>query len=400
MDNLETRIKILRELLTCVNNIFWSEFDAEFVPVFSNAIHKEAFHLFFSLDDYGNAAAKEYQGKPYLRTNSMGMVWISDVQLENGSPVKYHVLGPVFLDDYSRKKIESEMNKLQLSIPTKRSFMEVVRELPIITLKHFYEYGIMLHYCLTNEKVTIADFYKEETKYKDGVLGDDANDLHGTYEAEQEILRFVEEGNINYKEKIAKLAMYGRLGKLSSGDYLQEMKQHVMIFIALCCRAAIKGGLDPETAYQLSDMYIQSLESCFSLDALTDISHGMLDDYINRVHKIRTDTGISPQIQTACDYLSLNLDKKINIHELANRIGYADYYFTKKFKKEIGMSVADFMMEKRIAKAKELLKNTNISIQDIANQLTFGSPSYFAKSFLSKTGMTPGEYRLKWMKTN
>lgn len=402
MDNVDERVQLYRELLTSVNNVFWSEYDAvDYAPLYSNAVHKGAFHLFFSMDhkDAEMPKIQDYLGKPVLRTNSLGMAWISDAEIKDGKANKIHVLGPVFLDDGYRTKVEIEMNRLQLSIPVKRVFMEVVEELPIIPLKRFYEYGIMLHYCLRKEKVGISDYMHYAEKLPETFREED-DEIHGTYEAEQQILKFVEDGNLAYKERKNKLVTFGRLGKLSSGNYLQEIKQHVMIFIALCCRAAIRGGLASETAYQLSDMYIQRLEYCKAIDNVGEVSHTMMDDYVRRVHAVKLNAGISPQIQSICDYISLNLEKKIDSHELASRLGYADYYFTKKFRREVGMSVAEFSMQKKLERVQELLKNTNISIQDIASQLAFGSPSYFTKIFCRKVGKIPAEYRLRWKEQN
>ena len=145
----------------------------------------------------------------------------------------------------------------------------------------------------------------------------------------------------------------------------------------------------------LSDRYIQSLENSNTIAEAAEISNTMYDDYIQRVHQIKTNTGISHQIQACCDYISLHLNEKLDVHALASSVGYTDYYFTKKFKQEIGLNIRDYATQKKIERAKDLLRMHVKSIQDISDELGFSSQSYFGELFHKATGMSPGEYRNK-----
>lgn len=398
MDRIEADMKFLRELLTCVHNLYFTEYDAGFNPVYSNAPLFNAIHIFLSLDgtmrDYSPNEIR-YEGKPVLNTNSMGMTWISDMEMREGKLYKIHVLGPVFLDDFSFLKVDKALQKMDISAALKIQVKSIIKELPIIPILRFYEYGIMLHYCLTGEKIAISDFAFMD--YKKAPQEDNisfSEERHGTYMMEQQLMKFIEDGNINYRKEKDRIISHGKVGKIASGDYLRQIKNAVIIHVALCSRAAIRGGLSPETAYLLSDRYLQSVENCNTLAEVTEISTSMYEDYVYRVHQIKTNSGISPQIQACCDYISLHLEEKLDVHAMASRVGYTVYYFTKKFKQETGLSVRDFAMKKKVERAKDLLKLHDKSIQDISDELGFSSQSYFGDVFHKSTGMTPGEFRL------
>ena len=170
------------------------------------------------------------------------------------------------------------------------------------------------------------------------------------------------------------------------------MKNYVVVYIALCCRAAVQGGLDVETAYTLSDQYLQSVEDAGNLSALHELSNAMIKDYIERVHRVKLSCELSPQIRMACEWISLTPQLQ-SIHSLAEKLGYTDYYFSKLFKKETGKTVREYILAQKIEAAKRMLTANNLSVAEIADQLGIESQSYFTASFRSATGMTPTEYR-------
>ena len=119
----------------------------------------------------------------------------------------------------------------------------------------------------------------------------------------------------------------------------------------------------------------------------------MYDDFIQRVHKHRTNPNLSPQIQKCVDYIEMNLDKKIVAADLATLVGYTEYYLTHKFKEESGLSVTNYTKFAKIERAKVLLKSTEMSVREISEQLGFVTRNYFSRVFQEVTGKTPVEFR-------
>lgn len=102
---------------------------------------------------------------------------------------------------------------------------------------------------------------------------------------------------------------------------------------------------------------------------------------------------ISGQIKSVCDYIAIHIKEKLSITQLARQAGYTEYYFSHKFKNEVGYSVSDYIKREKIRQAKLLLSGTQMSIQEISDELSFGSRSYFSSSFQKETGLSPSEYR-------
>jgi two-component system response regulator YesN len=63
------------------------------------------------------------------------------------------------------------------------------------------------------------------------------------------------------------------------------------------------------------------------------------------------------------------------------------------FKKEMGETITEYINRVRIDKAKKMLQQVNFKIYDIAQELGYQNPSYFAFQFKKSTGYTPAEYR-------
>lgn len=404
MKNIDERIDIFRELLSSVNNICITEFDMDYKVVNSNSPYLEMFYLLLMceqtfldnlmlLEKEKKLVGSEIDIKPAIFTNAMGITWISEIFMREEKINRIYMLGPVFLDGYSVNLIDNQVNRFNPSIVTKHRFMETIKEIPVIDLSRFYEYGIMLHCCLTGEKITLDDFLYPDL---DENLPENGNlqEYQGMYMVENEILKLVEEGNMRYETEMERFISFGKIGKMADSDYLRQIKNIVIIFCALCSRAAVKGGLSTEISYQLREVYIRKVEQADTLSKVNEVNRSMLEDYVLRVHQGKMLSGeLSPQVKESCDYIDLHLRDRADIHYLASRLGYTDYYFSNKFKKETGLNIRDFINKKKIEVAKEMLANSHMQIQEVCIELGFNSQSYFGKIFRKEVGMSPGEFR-------
>ena len=208
------------------------------------------------------------------------------------------------------------------------------------------------------------------------------------------MLKCVEEGNLNYKPEMNRLAVSGKLGEISNRDSLRKIKNAVIIFTAHCANSAIRGGLSSDVAYSLSDRYIQSIEASETIEQIAILNETMVTDYVRRVHNLKNAMGnMSPQIHDCCDLISMNPEKTYDIHMFAVKYGYSDYYFSTKFKKETGQTFRDFLMEKKVERACELLTRGTMDIQEISDSLGFATHSLFGQEFKKRMGCTPSTYR-------
>ncbi|MCF6333491.1 MAG: AraC family transcriptional regulator [Draconibacterium sp.] len=101
----------------------------------------------------------------------------------------------------------------------------------------------------------------------------------------------------------------------------------------------------------------------------------------------------NPIIRRAINYLNKNLDNKLSLNQLAKELGYSPSYFTTLFKKETNYSPISYFSHLKIVKACELLDYTNMKVKEISFHLGYSDPYYFSKDFKKKIGLSPRNYR-------
>lgn len=405
MHSSSQKLTTFQNLVSCVHNIQLTTFDAQtFEPLTDATDGAPILYFLLSLDNGAspwwtpegtNFDRLQTDGhfRPIVCTNSLGMVWISEIEPFQGKPYRIHVFGPVFVSDVSMQSVLTNLQGRNLSAGIRERVVAYINDIPVVSTIRFYEYGLMLHWCLTDEKISISDLMYVEAGNQRNIASEGPSlNSHGTYFVEQKMLQAVREGNLQYEKQLNHLASTGYTGQIIAKDHLRHVKNYVIIHTALCCRTAVEGGLDIEVAYTLSDQYLESIEAADGISSLHEISKAMVRDYVERVHRLHTDSCISPKIRTACELIDLD-PQRHTIHSLAQRYGCSDYYFSRIFKKETGYTVQAYILKKKMEQAKQLLYTEDCSIAEISEILGIESPSYFSSCFRKATGVTPLQYR-------
>ena len=81
------------------------------------------------------------------------------------------------------------------------------------------------------------------------------------------------------------------------------------------------------------------------------------------------------------------------LSDIANELSYSEYYISHLFKEKLGVTVKEYLLDKKIAHAIEILKTSSLSIEQIAEYLNFTQTHTFRQSFKKITGMTPTDFR-------
>lgn len=401
--DVEERFGLFRDLIESVSPIYITEFNAYFEIIYSNNPNAELFSMLFSMEindsfPHGEElqSVAENITKPVIFTNSVGMTWLSDVYMEGGELRRIYLLGPVFLDDISLRKIETRLGLIQLSSPVRNQFLGFLHELPVITLDRYYDFGIMLHKAVRNEVIDRSDFRYPDMYDDSNMSGETLRDYHGAYRAERRMCQMIEDGNLQYQRAQDELvSISGNLVRNVTGDHLRQEKNVAVVLCTVYARAAMRGGVEPETVYVMSDLYIQRIEEAGDFTKVKKLMEEMAEGFVRMVYRHKMQSGSSPQIRKACDYIGTHLDEDLNIQDIAGRFGYSGYYFSNKFKKEMGVSFREYIRNRKIEKGKELLRNTNMDVGEISISLGYESVSYFGEIFKKAVGVSPGEYRSK-----
>ena len=163
----------------------------------------------------------------------------------------------------------------------------------------------------------------------------------------------------------------------------------------LCIREAIQAGISTDTAYAIGEGYIDSMTQCKSLSDLTSLNLSMFEDFIFRVRKNRTNPNVSAQIRSCRDYIELHAEQELRLSTLSRQVGYSEYYLSRKFKQEMGVSIGTYIKYVRVERSKMMLVSSNQPIAQIADSLHFASSSHFSQTFREITGKTPQQYRIE-----
>lgn len=107
-------------------------------------------------------------------------------------------------------------------------------------------------------------------------------------------------------------------------------------------------------------------------------------------------SGLHSKLTNILSYLNENFTSTITLDELSEKFFISKYYLSREFKKEFGCTIIQYILVKKITYAKELLRYSQSSIEDIALLCGIDDASYFNKVFRKLEGCTASEYRKRW----
>ena len=338
---------------------------------------------------------------PLILDTDFGLLWVAAFEYQAGKLYRVHVLGPVFSGENSYQIIKEKLDMANLSVKLRSQIFKHIESVPVIPLTVLMQYATMLHYTVTGQQISSnlvdlsnngnrAPVSKETSKT--------SNDHRGIWVTEQQFLKMIRDGNPNYK-KVLETAMSLSTGvQVNLNDSLRQSKTSALVLLTLCSRASIGGGVNPSVAYSMNDDYAKSIENCKNVSELTLLNRNMMEDFVQQVRNAKAQTQISSQMQSTLNYIDMHIKEPLSISTLAEQLGYTEYYFSHKFKQETGKSIKQYILEKKIGEAKLLLSGTQMGIQEISDELNFGSRSYFYTCFQKQIGVSPKEYRDKFDK--
>lgn len=98
-------------------------------------------------------------------------------------------------------------------------------------------------------------------------------------------------------------------------------------------------------------------------------------------------------IYHALRYIDRNYMGIKNVKEISEKLSYSEYYLSHIFKEKIGISIKQYITEKKIGEGCNLIKNSNLSIGEIAEKLGYTNVHSFSQNFKKITGLSPTQYK-------
>lgn len=320
---------------------------------------------------------------------------------KNGTQI---LVGPVS----SRENLAKQVGKLKeardFSVPQKHQFRYFLERTPVMNKARFFSLLRFLCYNvngyggqpedIAEKKIGLSDkdFVEMSEALPEPLM--EPKPIHNTERLEKEILTLIEKGN---REALTEMLMQVpfmeidgvRLGRNS----LQTVKIVFIISVALCSRAAVRGGLDYEYAMSMSDQYIRELEPMEEPENIQPKMGLMMNDFCEKVRQLKKPKDVLPVTLQILSDVQANLYSRLRITEIAERLGKSASYLSHTFVKDMGQDLQSYIMQQKIEEAKRLLEYGEKSILEISGLLSFSSQSHFQKAFKAQTGKTPLQYR-------
>lgn len=218
------------------------------------------------------------------------------------------------------------------------------------------------------------------------------NSSHLDMNQEYSFYRKVQNGEYDSLDQLPNFSINEGMGKLSQDPFRNEV-YHAIILITMLTRFCVEGGMDLEYAYLSSDFFIQKIDLANKIEDIIDIKKNASLHYSTSMKKLRTSSTLSPHIIKAKDYIENNITLPLTNIEIANHIGLHQYYLSKLFKAETGLTLSDYICQRKCEVAKYMLSQDNSSCTDVATFLGYSSTSHFISRFKSVVGITPNQYK-------
>lgn len=396
--DINERLSFFTGLVRCNYNVFLWSYDRDLKLLYTDS-PKELSAAEMITELGFSELLRSHTGRgahsPLILDTSFGLLWIAAFEYQDFALHRIHLIGPAFTGKNTQLLIRKKLDSYHISVKLRSLIFRQINECPIIPSTVLLQYAVMLHYAVTGERIGA-----DEVLFSSGGVPSGPDDIllisgehRGIWLAEQNLVSMIREGNPNYKEALNQSIALSSGEKATSGDNLRESKNNALVLLTLCSRASMEGGLNSSIAYTLNDYYTKQLEDCQTTADVSNLARNMLEDYVERVRRTRENAALSPQIQNTCDYIAMHIRENPDISGLASRLGYTEYYFSHKFKKETGYSVNAYIRREKIKLAKLLLSGSRMSIQEISDELSFGNRSHFYSCFEKETGLSPSAYR-------
>lgn len=318
------------------------------------------------------------------------------------------IIGPTFQVKQSDQTLRELAFLCDVPKDETKEFLDGMHSILPMPLDSILQILCVVNYIVNNEKLTINDIAiheKEQEKltmtaeseraifqFDRDINTAELPELHNTLALEQTILNFIRQGDtLRLREWIKDIpAVHG--GTLAF-DQVRQLKNTFIITAALASRAAIRGGMDIDDAFTLSDAYIQKCELMNTIEQITNLQYHMIFEYTQRVEKLRLVKVPSKFIADITNYVHHHLSEPISTEEMAKALFMNRSWMAVKFKQETNMTLTDFILKEKTEEAKRLLRYTDKPITSISAYLGFSSQSHFSRTFKKYTGSLPNEYR-------
>ena len=399
----EERLAMLADLMYIGCGLSIWGFDTNGRLYYSTCPHEEETLFLFQNRGFMAYALEQINRErvPFVMGDALGLLWVGEyAPLSSNGMEMLVVLGPVCSWPLSTEKLRDTLRQTGWTLALQERSLEILREVPVLSVNSLHQYIKMLHYSITEETISPSRFRYQDVNGEKEERGGVDREPVASDEYEQDLIRektifqCVREGNLHYAQIIDRENKDAMPWDLQLDDPLREPKDMALLLADLCRRAAVEGNLPIQRAREMEKNYIRRIEKSSTLAEVLKTQQDLLEEYVTCVYRFQSrDAVVSGPVQKACDYIRTHFTGELSLKAIAKHVGYTEYYLSRKFQRETGMKIGEYIKAVRLEYAKVWLVTTEKSIQEISEKAQFGTRNYFSRVFREREGMTPQEYR-------
>ena len=236
----------------------------------------------------------------------------------------YCIAGLVSPFQHARSEI-MQMASLAFAPQQMQAYCDLMVQMPLVNL---YQLKSLL--CLVVQLAHGTEISAENILFVDNTVlrtekPDDAlfnlredAEFHVPADFETGVCEAIEQGSTELLQHRLLQPSQGKVGAMSSNP-LQQQKYAFISFATLLTRAAIRGGLPEETAFNLSDVYCQRADAQLEITTIQKLTYTMAVDFCRRVADTKNSGAQSPAVKSCINYISEHLHDDLRVEELSRR---------------------------------------------------------------------------------
>lgn len=375
------------------------------IPVRLYAKEKELF--FYSMAKLPKDPMKIYKNEivsikdtiSYFATNNLnyyGILNIADKKI---------IIGPTRFVPNSQQELHDIAFLTDVLPEEMPAFLAGMKAIVGLPLERLMQMLCLLHYLITGNKIELSQMIIHDSRqelmqrnmiseqmapvFEKNIFRPGADNTQLT---ENKLMDMVTAGDIVALNKWLNNPTTVQLG-LYATDPIRQLKNTLISTATLASRNAIRGGMEYTDAIRLANDFIYKAELLQSSDELINLQYYVIKTFTEKVNILKYGHTESKLILAVANYIQQNLSSTITVEDIAASLYMSRPYLSKKFKKETGISVSDFIHTQKIEEAKRLLKYTDKSLLSISIYLSYSSQSHFTNMFKKLTGQLPKTYR-------
>ena len=321
-------------------------------------------------------------------------------------PEKTIVVGPtsqIMAGEQELKALAFQIDVPPEEIPAFLAGMKSIRPLPVETLlqmlctvNHFLNEGETLSMAGIAISSDVQESLKArvEKRRTERVYEELPNNRenHNTLALEETLMDLIRRGD-TAALKSWMAAAPGVRGGTIAPTQLRQLRNLFIVSATLASRAAIRGGLNEDDAFSLSDGYIQRVELLTDHSRIMNLQYSMILEFAEQVEKLRLGGHPTKLAADVANYVRHHLSEPIRTEDMAEAFYMSRPYLSARFRQETGMTLSEYILHEKTEEAKRLLRYSDKSAAAIGAYLGFSSHGHFIRVFKKAAGLTPGEYR-------